>query len=64
MLTAGRTIGAPDSCDIFRLICPCFVTGEAAGVAAALAVRKGITPRELNVGKLQRALRKANAWLG
>lgn len=64
LLTAGRTIGAPDSCDIFRLICPCFVTGEAAGVAAALAVRKGITPRELNVGELQRALRKVNAWLG
>ena len=64
LLTAGRTIGAPDSCDIFRLICPCFVTGEAAGVAAALSAKKGISPRELNVGELQKTLRKANAWLG
>ena len=64
LLTAGRTIGAPDSCDIFRLICPCFVTGEAAGVAAALSAKKGISPRGLDVGELQKTLRKANAGLG
>jgi hypothetical protein len=64
LLTAGRTIGAPDSCDIFRLICPCFVTGEAAGIAAALAARKGIAPRQLDVSDLQRTLRGVNVWLG
>ena len=64
LLAAGRCLGAPDSCDIYRLICPCFVTGEAAGVAAALAAKKGIAPRELDVSSLQKALRAANVWLG
>ena len=53
-----------DSCDIFRLIAPCFVTGEAAGTAAALAALKGVTPRQLDVGSVQKALREKNVWLG
>lgn len=64
MLVAGRSLGAPDTCDTFRLICPCFVTGEAAGVAAALAAAKGVAPRALTASEVQKALRKANAWLG
>ena len=64
LLAAGRCIGAPDSCDIYRLICPCFVTGEAAGTAAALAAKKGIRVRDVNVAELQKTLRAANAWLG
>jgi hypothetical protein len=64
ILCAGRCLGAGDTIDIFRLICPCFVTGEAAGVAAALAVKEGKTPRELDVAKLQAALRSANVYLG
>ena len=36
LLVAGRCLGAPDSIDTFRLIGPCFMTGQAAGVAAAL----------------------------
>ena len=64
LLTAGRTIGAPDSCDIFRLICPCFVTGEAAGVAAAMVAAKGVAPRNISVVELQKRLRAANVWLG
>lgn len=64
ILAAGRMLGTPTSCDIYRLICPCFVTGEAAGVAAALSARKGVSPRDLPVSELQSALRKANVWLG
>ena len=64
LLAAGRCIGAPDTCDIYRLICPCFVTGEAAGTAAALAAKKGVSPRGLDVKDLQRALAAANVWLG
>jgi hypothetical protein len=64
LLAAGRCLGAPDSCDIFRLIAPCFVTGEAAGTAAALAALKGVTPRQLDVGSVQKALREKNVWLG
>ena len=64
LLAAGRCIGAPDSCDIYRLICPCFVTGEAAGIAAAMAAAKGVSPREVPVKELQKRLLAANVWLG
>ena len=63
VLCAGRMLGAPDTIDTFRLICPCFVTGEAAGTAAGLAALKGCTPRELDVSALQKRLEKANVCL-
>ena len=58
ILAAGRCIGAPDTVDTFRLICPCFVTGQAAGVAAALAAKKGVAPRALAYGDLKNELVK------
>ena len=64
ILAAGRCIGAPDTIDTVRLICPCFVTGQAAGTAAALAVRAGARPRDLDVGLLRRTLQDAGAWVG
>ena len=64
VLCAGRMLGAPNTCDTFRLICPCFVTGEAAGTAAALCAKKGIAPRNLPYSELQSALKKANVVLG
>ena len=56
LLAAGRCLGAPDSLETFRLIAPCFVTGQAAGTAAALAARLGVTPRRLDVKLLQKTL--------
>jgi 2-polyprenyl-6-methoxyphenol hydroxylase-like FAD-dependent oxidoreductase len=56
LLCAGRCLGAGDTIDTFRLIAPCFVTGQAAGVAAALAAQKGVTPRALPFGEIARAL--------
>jgi len=38
--------------------------GQAAGVAAALAVRHGVEPREVDVKELQRALHGLGCWLG
>ena len=64
LLCAGRMLGAPDTCDTFRLICPCFVTGEAVGTAAALCAKKGLSPRNLPYGELRSALEKANVVLG
>ena len=64
LLAAGRCLGAPDSCDIYRLICPCFVTGEAAGTAAAMAAKKGCYVRAIDIAALQKTLKKANVWLG
>jgi len=63
LLCAGRCLGAGDTTDTFRLICPCFVTGEAAGTAAALSVSAGVAPRELNVMTLQKTLEAARVCL-
>ena len=60
---AGRCIGAPDTIDTFRLICPCFVSGQAAGTAAALSVQKGVVPRALSYADLRSALLKAGCCI-
>jgi hypothetical protein len=65
MLIAGRCI----SCDYvtgntMRLLVPCLVTGQAAGVAAALAVQEGCPPRKVPVETLRATLRAQGAWLG
>ncbi len=64
VLCAGRMLGAPDTVDTFRLICPCFVTGQAAGVAAALAAQKGIAPRALAASDVRRTLERQGVYLG
>ena len=63
LLCAGRCLGKGDTIDTFRLICPCFATGEAAGTAAALAALKGCTPRELDVKSLVRKLKESGAFV-
>lgn len=63
LLCAGRCLGAGDTIDTFRLICPCFVTGEAAGTAAALSAKAGVSPRNLDFRTLQKALAANNACL-
>ncbi len=63
LLCAGLCLGAGDTIDTFRLICPCFVTGEAAGTAAALSALRDCTPRALPVAELTRTLRAANVCL-
>ena len=42
----------------------CFVMGEAAGTAAAMALQSGATPRSLDTAALQAALKGNGAWLG
>lgn len=42
----------------------CFVMGQAAGTAAALAVDAGLAPRALDIAALQARLRTDGAWLG
>ena len=63
LIAAGRCLGAPDSGDIFRLIAPCFVTGEAAGTAAALAALSGKSPRQIEYGVLRKALEEKNVFI-
>ena len=58
LLVAGRCISAADEImGRLRLlpVCSC-ATGEAAGVAAALALRQDVPPRRLDIGLLQRTL--------
>ena len=65
VLAAGRCIcGEPAVADFVRIIPTCFVTGHAAGTAAALAVRERCRPRDVEVPKLQKVLKEQGAYLG
>ena len=41
----------------------CLATGQAAGIAAALSAKEGVTPRALDIKALQSALIEAGAVL-
>jgi ribulose 1,5-bisphosphate synthetase/thiazole synthase len=65
VLVAGRCISAElQMADLVRLIPNCFVTGHAAGVAAAVAVQDQCLPHEVDVAKVQKTLRQQEAYLG
>jgi len=63
LLCAGRCLGKGDTIDTFRLIAPCFMTGQAAGVAAGLAALNGTTPRLLDRTLLGKTLAKQNVFV-
>jgi hypothetical protein len=64
LLAAGRHIGCdPASHSFLREIPQCWVSGQAAGTAAALAVAAGRRPRDLDVPALQAALRSQGVHL-
>ena len=65
LLAAGRCVSSDfPLADTLRLIPLCWVTGQAAGVAAALCVKDRCRPRDVNIGKLQGILRQQGAYLG
>ena len=47
-----------------RVSGPCFAMGQAAGIAADLALANGVSPRDVNVAALQRRLQESGAYLG
>ncbi len=58
LLAAGRMISAAGwAWDVTRIIPGCAASGEAAGTAAALAVRRGTEPGRLDIRILQERLR-------
>lgn len=63
LLCAGRCLGKGDTIDTFRLICPCFVTGHAAGIAAALSAKLGVAPRDLAYAAYEKELLRQNVCL-
>ena len=46
-----------------REIPQCWITGQAAGAAAALAVQQGVAPRDVDVAALQAALLAQGVYL-
>jgi hypothetical protein len=57
LLAAGRCISATHEANgAIRVMPPCFATGQAAGTAAALAVKAGTPPRQVSTAQLRHAL--------
>ena len=64
ILGAGRHVACDASSHTFlREIPQCWFTGQAAGVAAALAADAGARLRELSVSAIQRKLLRQGAYL-
>jgi hypothetical protein len=64
LLVAGRHVSSDAASHSFlREIPQCWLTGQAAGVAAGVGVRSGMTPRTLPVGDVQRELLRQGAFL-
>ena len=64
LLACGRHV----SCDknshgFMREIPQCWITGQAAGAAAALAVAQGVQPRAVDIGRLQSMLLEQGVYL-
>jgi hypothetical protein len=62
LLVAGRHYSVTSQAQkISREIPPCMAMGEAAGIAAAMAVQAGVSVRQVNVPQLQKTLRAQGA---
>ncbi|MBO7679002.1 MAG: FAD-dependent oxidoreductase [Thermoguttaceae bacterium] len=65
ILTAGRSLSADwGMSDVVRVIPNCWVSGHAAGAAAAVAAMEGTTARGANVAAVRDLLKKQGAYLG
>ena len=63
-LVAGRCVSTDRNVQASIRVMPgCFITGQAAGVAAALSVRDNIETRKVNVRELQSILKDMGAYL-
>lgn len=64
LLVAGRCISATSvAAASLRVMPPAMATGQAAGTAAALCVKSGVSPRDLDVSTLIGALRSQKAFI-
>jgi hypothetical protein len=64
VLVGGRHVATdPQTQAFMREIPQCWLTGQAAGAAAALSARTGAAPRSLDVRELQRELRGQGVYL-
>jgi succinate dehydrogenase/fumarate reductase flavoprotein subunit len=64
LLTAGRCVsGSHEALSSYRLMSPCMALGQAAGTAAALALKTKKPPREIEAKILRQTLLKDGALL-
>ena len=64
LIVAGRCIsGTHEAHSSYRVMPIVMATGQAAGVCAALAARRGVMPREVAVEQVQRELVRQGASL-
>ena len=65
LLLAGRCVSADSTAaGAIRVMPPCMAMGQAAGTAAAMAVKQKITVRNVNVQELRETLRTRKVYLG
>jgi hypothetical protein len=65
LLVAGRSISADAvAASATRMIPCCIAFGQAAGTAAAMAVRRGVAPSRIDQERLCAALKEQGAYLG
>ncbi|MDO4741112.1 MAG: FAD-dependent oxidoreductase [Eubacteriales bacterium] len=65
LLVAGRCVSADSTAaGAIRVMPPCMAMGQAAGTAAALAVKENTTVRRVDVQELRETLRLRGAYLG
>lgn len=64
LLVAGRSVSATsEAAGAIRVMPPCMALGQAAGTAAALALREGVSPRALDTRLLLENLKAQNVFL-
>ena len=64
LLVAGRSLSATsDAAGAVRVMPPCMAMGQAAGTAAALAIKGGCGPRDVDVAQLIQDLKSQDVFL-
>lgn len=64
LVACGRHVACdPNSHGFMREIPQCWITGQAAGVGAALAANRGVAPRAVDIDELQAALARQGVFL-
>ena len=63
IVASGKSVST-DPRGLVRSVVECYVLGQAGGVAAAVAAKTGVTPRDIAVREVQRTLLAQNVYLG
>ena len=64
LLVAGRSFSSDQAANnMANLIPHCIAMGEAAGTAAAIAIKRGINPRNVDYKELQKTLKEQGVLL-